>query len=46
VLPDGQVLYTQHTPGAANYSVQDRLPMIEQGEGAQTITIVRPKETW
>ncbi|MDL9947997.1 amidase domain-containing protein [Gordonia sp. ABSL11-1] len=46
VLPDGQILYTQHTPGAANLSVQDRLPMIEQGEGDQTITIVRPKESW
>ncbi|MGC4961704.1 amidase domain-containing protein [Gordonia sp. DT101] len=46
VLPDGQVLYTQHTPGAANLSVQDRLPMIEQNEGQQSITIVRPSEIW
>ncbi|GAA3699772.1 hypothetical protein [Gordonia hankookensis] len=46
VLPDGQILYTQHTPGAANLSVQDRLPMIEQSEGQQSITIVRPSETW
>ncbi|MEV6561514.1 amidase domain-containing protein [Nocardia sp. NPDC051756] len=46
VLPDGEVLYTQHTPGAANQSLNDRLPMVEQGEGRQGITIVRPKETW
>ncbi|WP_067684178.1 amidase domain-containing protein [Nocardia miyunensis] len=46
VLPDGEVLYTQHTPGAANQSLQDRLPVGEQREGRQSVTIVRPKETW
>lgn len=46
ILPDGQVLYAQHTPGAADYSLQDRLPMVEQSEGQQSVTIVRPKETW
>ncbi|QKT07057.1 amidase domain-containing protein [Gordonia sp. X0973] len=46
VLPDGQVLYTQHTPGAVDQSLQDRLPMISQGEGQQTPVIVRPKESW
>lgn len=46
VLPDGEVLYTQHTPGASNQSLQNRLPMTEQGEGQQTVTVVRPKETW
>lgn len=42
VLPDGEVLYTQHTPGAVGLSLQDRLPMIARNEGAQTVTIVRP----
>jgi hypothetical protein len=46
VLPDGEILYTQHTPGAANQSLQDRLPVGEQHEGRQGISIVRPKETW
>ncbi|GAA5088392.1 amidase domain-containing protein [Nocardia iowensis] len=46
VMPDGEVLYTQHTPGASNQSLQNRLPMVEQGEGRQNITVVRPKETW
>ncbi|MCG5432529.1 hypothetical protein LV457_09520 [Mycobacterium sp. MYCO198283] len=46
VLPDGEVLYTQHTPAAINLDVQDRLPIIEQGEGAQTVTVVRPQQTW
>lgn len=46
VLPDGQVLYTQHTPGAVDQSLQDRLPMISQGEGQQTPVIVRPEESW
>ncbi|MDP7722180.1 amidase domain-containing protein [Mycobacterium sp. TY814] len=46
VLPDGEVLYTQHTPGAVNYSLQDRWPMGLQEEGGQNVIIVRPKETW
>jgi hypothetical protein len=46
VLPDGDILYTQHTPGAQNSSLNGRLPVIEQGEGAQHYTVVRPRLTW
>lgn len=43
VLPNGDVLYTQHTPGAVDYSLQDRIPMRLQEQGNQTVTIVRPQ---
>ncbi|MDG4663715.1 amidase domain-containing protein [Mycobacterium sp. 236(2023)] len=46
VLPDGEVLYTQHTAGAENSTLTGRLPMVAQDEGAQTVTVVRPKQTW
>ena len=46
VLPDGEILYTQHTPGAENSSLQGRLPNLEQREGGQQITIIRPRQTW
>ena len=46
VLPDGEVLYTQHTPGAVNYGYESRLPVRGQQEGGDYATIVRPKETW
>ncbi|MCG7607646.1 MULTISPECIES: amidase domain-containing protein [Mycobacterium] len=46
VLPDGEVLYTQHTPGALNYGYESRLPVRAQEEGGAGVTIVRPKETW
>lgn len=46
VLPDGEVLYTQHTPGAQGSSLQGRVPNLEQNEGRQQITVVRPKQTW
>jgi hypothetical protein len=46
VLPDGEVLYTQHTPGAQSSSLQGRLPKLEQSEGGQQITVVRPRQTW
>lgn len=46
VLPDGEVLYTQHTPGAVNYGYESRLPVRAQEEGGDYATIVRPKETW
>lgn len=46
VLPNGEVLYTQHEPAATNLSSQGRLPMIEQNEGRQSVHIVRPRQTW
>ncbi|MBY8857667.1 amidase domain-containing protein [Nocardia sp. CA2R105] len=46
VLPDGEVLYTQHSPDASNLSLQDRMPAVETAEGRQDLTIVRPKQTW
>ncbi|MCV7230486.1 amidase domain-containing protein [Mycolicibacterium komossense] len=46
VLPDGQILYTQHSEGALNYPLSGRLPAIDQELGQQQIEIVRPKVTW
>jgi hypothetical protein len=46
VLPEGEILYTQHTPGAENSSLQGRLPNTEQVEGEQQIIVVRPRRTW
>lgn len=46
VLPDGQVLYTQHSDSAANYPLNGRLPGFEQDYGQQRIEIVQPKKTW
>lgn len=46
VLPDGEVIYTQHSDGATNYALNGRLPEFENSMGKQTIDIVRPKVTW
>ncbi|WP_225433577.1 amidase domain-containing protein [Mycolicibacterium mucogenicum] len=46
VLPDGEVLYTQHSDSAKNYPLNGRLPEFEQGYGQQKIEIVQPKRTW
>jgi Putative amidase domain len=46
VLPDGQVLYTQHSDSAANYPLNGRLPAFEQSYGQQRIEIVQPKMMW
>ena len=46
VLPDGQVLYTQHSDGGLNLPLNGRLPEFQQGLGQQQIEIVRPKVTW
>ncbi|MFB8281103.1 amidase domain-containing protein [Nocardia colli] len=46
VLPDGEVLYTQHNPNVANLSLQGRLPTRADADGGQDFTIMRPKQTW
>lgn len=46
VLPDGQVLYTQHSGSAQNFPLNGRLPEFEQEYGQQKIEIVQPKVTW
>lgn len=46
VLPDGQVLYTQHTSPGRDLSLGGRLDGFEQAFGKQTIEIVRPRVTW
>ncbi|MGC5248406.1 amidase domain-containing protein [Gordonia sp. DT219] len=46
VLPDGQVVYTQHTSNDTDLALQGRLPEVSQSEGQQHITIVTPKRTW
>ncbi|MCU1647961.1 MAG: amidase [Nocardia sp.] len=46
VLPDGQVLYTQHSDDAKNYPLYSRLPEFQSDLGKQNIEIVQPKVTW
>ncbi|WP_405132701.1 amidase domain-containing protein [Nocardia sp. NBC_01388] len=46
VLPDGQVLYTQHSDDAKNYPLNGRLPEFQEGLGQQKVEIVQPKVTW
>lgn len=46
VLPNGDILYTQHTDSATNQSLQGRLPHNNVAEGNQEIQILRVKETW
>ncbi|OBF22531.1 hypothetical protein A5725_12290 [Mycobacterium kubicae] len=43
VLPNGEVLYTRHTPGAVDYSLPDRAAIRLQDQGGQTPIIVRPQ---
>jgi hypothetical protein len=46
VLPDGQVLYTQHSDAGKNLPLFGRLPEFEQTYGQQKIEIVAPRVTW
>ncbi|MGC4935088.1 amidase domain-containing protein [Gordonia sp. DT30] len=46
VLPDGDVLYTQHTDSATDYSLSERMPEVTQNEGGQIVKIVKPRVTW
>ncbi|RDI54103.1 hypothetical protein [Nocardia mexicana] len=46
VLPNGDVLYTQHTTNDRDLSLTDRLGFADQDGGTQNIRIIRPKETW
>lgn len=46
VLPDGEILYTQHSDAGLNNALNGRLPEFEQAYGEQTIDVVRPKVTW
>ncbi|MGV9803317.1 amidase domain-containing protein, partial [Mycobacterium sp. NPDC003449] len=46
VLPDGEILYSQHTPGAQNSSLTGRIPVVEQGEGTRHVVVVRPGRSW
>lgn len=46
VLPDGEILYTQHTRSHESNPFYGRLPEVAQWQGAQTTEIIRPKVTW
>ncbi|RIT43486.1 amidase [Mycobacteroides abscessus] len=46
VLPDGEIIYTQHSDGATNYTVNGRLPEFAQAHGDQRVEVVQPKVTW
>lgn len=45
VLPDGDVLYTQHTNSMKNGSLDGRLPHIEEGHGDVDVIVVRVDPT-
>ncbi|MCM6777954.1 amidase domain-containing protein [Nocardia sp. CDC159] len=46
VLPNGDVLYTQHTTNGKDLSLIDRIGFADQDGGTQKVRVVRPKETW
>ncbi|MGQ4614812.1 amidase domain-containing protein [Nocardia sp. R7R-8] len=46
VLPNGDVLYSQHTTSGRDLSLTDRIGFANQDGGTQNIRIIRPKETW
>lgn len=46
VLPNNEVLYTQHDPMAADRPLNGRLSEYEERYGHQDVEIVRPKVTW
>ncbi|EPH02396.1 hypothetical protein HMPREF1531_01702 [Propionibacterium sp. oral taxon 192 str. F0372] len=46
VLPNGDVLYTQHTGNREDQSLAARLPYNNVQEGDQDIRFVRVKQTW
>ncbi|MBW3086703.1 hypothetical protein KEM60_02932 [Austwickia sp. TVS 96-490-7B] len=46
VLPDGTVLYTQHSDQGRNYNMQARVRPMENDLGTQKIHFARPKKTW
>lgn len=45
VLPNGDVLYTQHSDGAQHLSLNGRLPRSDMG-GDQEIQVLRIRKTW
>lgn len=46
VLPDGEVVYTQHTPSLSSLGLNDRAPHNEINGGPDTPIIVRPHPDW
>nr|WP_232541552.1 amidase domain-containing protein [Nocardia bovistercoris] len=46
VLPNGDVLYSQHTTNGKDLSLTDRVGFANQDGGTQNVRIIRPKETW
>lgn len=46
VLPNGDILYTQHSDSAQNLSWNGRLPYTHVQGGTQGVQIVRVTETW
>ncbi|MBF6331593.1 amidase domain-containing protein [Nocardia transvalensis] len=46
VLPNGDVLYSQHTTSGRDLSLADRIGFANQDGGTQNIRVIRPKETW
>ncbi|WP_424187344.1 amidase domain-containing protein [Actinokineospora sp. G85] len=46
VTPDGEVVYTQHTPSMSSLGLNDRLPHNDIAAGPDTPIIVRPHPDW
>lgn len=46
VTPDGDILYTQHSPGRTDYSLNGRSETIQEDFGSTNVSIVRVKPNW
>lgn len=46
VLPNGDVLYSQHTTNGKDLSLTNRMGFSNQDGGTQNVRVIRPKETW
>ncbi|MGH3832356.1 MAG: amidase domain-containing protein [Pseudonocardiaceae bacterium] len=46
VTPDGDVKYTQHSPGRADYSLDARAETIQDQQGSNKVSIVRFRPDW
>ena len=46
VLPDGEILYTQHTDSGMNRPLYGHLPQVAEESGRQRMEFMRPVRTW
>ncbi|WP_228000725.1 hypothetical protein [Nocardia australiensis] len=46
LLPNDDILYSQHTTNGKDFGLTDRIGFSNQDGGTQNVRIIRPKETW